>query len=59
MKSRISILILLFLSAFAAQAQLKGETKFNIRYNVGLPTGSFKEELSDNSFRGLNGSILY
>ncbi len=59
MKSRISILFLILFSAFAAQAQLKGETKFNIRYNVGLPTGSFKEQLSENSFRGLNGSILY
>ncbi|MGZ5287086.1 MAG: hypothetical protein ACXWV0_05040 [Flavisolibacter sp.] len=59
MKFKISILFLVLFSAFAAQAQLKGETKFNIRYNVGVPAGSFKEQLSETSFRGLNGSILY
>lgn len=45
--------------AVAAQAQQKGRAQFNVQYTAGLPTGSFKNTLSEKSFRGVQGSILY
>ena len=42
----------------AAQAQ-QGETKFGISYNVALPTGAFKNVISNTSFSGFNASILH
>ena len=57
----IKIIFSLFaflLSAFMAKAQ-KGESYFNISYNAACPTGSFKNVVSSNSFRGFNASVLY
>ena len=52
-----SLMIFLF-SALIVKAQ-KGENNFNISYNAAFPTGSFKNIVSDNSFRGFNASILH
>jgi hypothetical protein len=52
-----SLIVFLF-SAFVVKAQ-KGETKFNISYSAALPTGSFKNNVSENSFRGFNASVLH
>jgi opacity protein-like surface antigen len=41
-----------------AQAQ-KGETKFNISYNVALPMNDFKNFVSATSYRGFNASVLH
>lgn len=58
-KSKIIFSLLVFLlSAFAVKAQ-KGESNFNISYNAAFPTGSFKNIVSSNSFRGFNASVLY
>jgi opacity protein-like surface antigen len=52
-----SLIVFLF-SAFIVNAQ-KGENNFNISYSAALPTGSFKNIVSSNSFRGFNASILH
>lgn len=49
------VFVLLF---SAAQAQ-QGETKLDIRYNVALPMGDFKNYVSSTSFRGFNASVLH
>jgi len=57
----IKISILLFVTMFsvsALQAQ-KGKTKLSLGYNVGLPMGSFKDNVSETSFRGLKADVLY
>lgn len=59
MKNKIFFSLIVFLfSAFIANAQ-KGENNFNINYNAALPTGSFKNIVSSNSFRGFNASIMH
>jgi opacity protein-like surface antigen len=50
--------VVFLLSAFAVKAQ-KGETKFNISYSAALPTGSFKNVVSENSFRGFSAGVLH
>lgn len=52
-----SLIIFLF-SALIVKAQ-KGENNFNISYNAAFPTGSFKNIVSDNSYRGFNAGILH
>jgi len=42
-----------------AQAQQKGRAQMNIAYNVALPQGSLKQNVSETSFRGGQASILY
>lgn len=56
-KAYFSLFVFLF-AAVAAKAQ-QGENHFNISYNAALPTGSFKNIVSSNSFRGFNASILH
>lgn len=59
MKNKIFFSLIVFLfSAFIANAQ-KEENNFNINYNAALPTGSFKNIVSSNSFRGFNASIMH
>lgn len=57
-KTRIFFLLLSVTVCSFAQAQ-KGETKFNISYNVALPMSDFKNVVSENSFRGFNASVLH
>ena len=60
MKQRNLILFFVaFLFAAVAQAQPKGGTQLTLQYKAALPTGTFKNAVSDNSFRGLQASILY
>lgn len=56
-KMFFSLIVFLF-SAIIVKAQ-KGENNFNISYSAAFPTGSFKNIVSDNSFRGFNASILH
>lgn len=60
MKARkiIFSLPVLLLSFSAVQAQ-KGLTKATIQYNLGLPTGSFKNTVSETSARGFKADVLY
>lgn len=55
---RFIALSALFIS-LAAAAQQKGKTELSIQYNVGVPTGSFKNAVSKTSFNGLQASVLY
>lgn len=43
----------------AVQAQQKGKTQLDIKYTVGIPTGSFKDKVSETSFRGVQAGVLY
>lgn len=52
-----SLIVFLF-STLIVKAQ-KGDNNFNISYNAAFPTGSFKNIVSDNSFRGFTASILH
>ena len=45
-------------SVSAVQAQ-KGKTKLGISYNVGIPTGSFKNNISSTSFGGFQADVLH
>src|SRR5690348_1473967 len=36
-----------------------GENKISINYSAAFPTGSFKNTVSSNSFRGFNASFLH
>lgn len=56
---KISLLAAAFLMATAAEAQQKGKTVADLQYNVALPAGSFKETVSETSFRGAQAKILY
>jgi opacity protein-like surface antigen len=56
-KAFFSVAIFLF-SAVTLNAQ-RGETYFAINYNAAFPTGSFKNIVSSNSYRGFNASILH
>ena len=42
-----------------AQAQQKGKTAAELQYNVALPAGSFKETVSETSFRGGQVKFMY
>jgi opacity protein-like surface antigen len=42
----------------AVQAQ-KGNARMDINYNAALPVGSFRDHVSNTSFRGFNGSALF
>lgn len=57
MKLYFSLLTLLL--AGSIQAQQKGSAQFTIQYTAGLPTGSFKNNVSETSLRGAQGSILF
>lgn len=60
MKHRnLFFLFVAFLFALAAQAQPKGGTQMTLQYKAALPTGSFQNTISGNSFRGLQASVLY
>lgn len=56
---KLYFLIAVLLFSVVAQAQPKGATQFAIQYKAALPVGSFKNTVSDNSFRGLQASVLY
>jgi hypothetical protein len=60
MKNKKSILSLLAVafSLCAVQAQ-QGTTKLTLGYNVASPTGSFKNMVSNTSYRGFQGTVLY
>jgi opacity protein-like surface antigen len=56
---KINILLVAFMfSVSAAQAQ-KGKTRLSLGYNVGLPMGAFKENVSGTSVRGFKADVLY
>src|SRR5438067_10069189 len=57
--SRRFIVLAAIFIGLAAGAQQKRETQLNIQYNVGLPSGSFKNAVTATSFNGLQASILY
>lgn len=54
-----TIVILALLFCVAAKAQQKGTALADLQFSAGLPTGSFKEVVSDHSLRGAKGSILF
>ncbi|MBO9681158.1 MAG: outer membrane beta-barrel protein [Flavisolibacter sp.] len=59
MKNKLFFLPVVFLfSALVVKAQ-KGETKLNVSYSAALPTGNFKNLVSENSFRGFSVNILH
>lgn len=58
-RTQLYIFGLALLFSTAAEAQQKGLTKLDLQYNVALPTGTFQNTVSENSFRGLQASILY
>lgn len=58
-RSQLYILIAALLFGTAAGAQQKGSAQLNLQYKVGLPTGTFKNIVPDNSYRGLQASVLY
>lgn len=56
---KISIALFAFMiSATAVQAQ-KGKTRLSLGYNVGLPMGSFKDNVSETSVRGFKADVLH
>src|SRR5829696_8405428 len=57
--SKISLVVATLLLGAAAQAQQKGKTTIDLQYNVALPAGSLKQTITETSFRGAKGSILY
>src|SRR4051812_6290532 len=56
MKMCAVIVGLLFVMNASAQ---KGVLQMNINYATAFPTGSFKNEISSNSFRGWNANVMY
>ena len=56
---KISFIMASLVMGVAAQAQQKGKTVMDIQYNVSLPQGSFKQAVSETSFRGGQASIMY
>ena len=58
-RSKQYFLLIAVLLGLAAGAQQKGKTLLDLQYNAGLPVGSLKGAVTDNSFRGLKGSVLY
>lgn len=60
MKNRIAFhsFIFFLLAAFTLNAQ-QGANNFTINYTAAFPTGSFKNTVSSNSFRGFNASFLH
>jgi opacity protein-like surface antigen len=56
-KAFVPFVFFLF-SAFTLNAQ-KGESHFTINYTAAFPTGSFKNVVSSNSYRGFNASFLH
>jgi Outer membrane protein beta-barrel domain len=60
MKFKIFLpLIIMLCTSVVLHAQKKGLTQFNISYNAALPMGSFKDNLSENSFRGFKAGIMH
>ena len=57
-RSKLIFSLLLLLWGAASQAQ-KGKPALAISYNVAMPMGSFKDNLSTTSYRGFQASILY
>jgi opacity protein-like surface antigen len=55
---KINFLLLTMLSFSALKAQ-KGEASLGLQYSVGLPMGSFKEQVSETSPRGFQADVLY
>lgn len=49
----------LLVAGLTAQAQEKRASQLNINYNVGIPSGSFKNSVSSTSLRGLQASVHY
>ena len=46
-------------AGLAAGAQQQGKAEVSIQYNVGLPTGSLKNVVTNTSFNGFQASVLY
>lgn len=60
MRSRKIIVLLTALAcAFITVRAQQGLTKLTLSYNAGIPTGSFKDKVSNTSYRGFQASILY
>ena len=51
-------LVLLCCSA-GAFAQEKGVLTLQLNYSVGIPTGSFKDVIANNSYNGFGGALMY
>lgn len=60
MKSfKIIIALLASVFSFSVLYAQKGKTSLSMEYNVGLPMGSFKNNVSNTSFRGFQASVLH
>ncbi|MGN6165513.1 MAG: outer membrane beta-barrel protein [Flavisolibacter sp.] len=60
MKSfKIIIALLASVFSFSVLHAQKGETSLSIEYNVGLSMGSFKDNVSNTSFRGFQAAVLH
>ena len=60
MKSfKIIIALLASVFSFSVLYAQKGKTSLSIEYNVGLPMGSFKNNVSNTSFRGFQAAVLH
>jgi opacity protein-like surface antigen len=60
MKSfKIIVSLLTSVFSFSALHAQKGKTSLSIEYNVGVPMGSFKDNVSNTSFRGFQAAVLH
>lgn len=56
---KISGFFLACIFSFTSINAQKGETTLDIKYSAALPMGSFKTQLSENSYRGFQANVLY
>lgn len=56
---KIILPLVAFLFCLTAVQAQKGIIKLDVSYNVALPSGSFKNNINETSFRGFQGSVLY
>ena len=56
---QITILFLSITFSFSTLQAQQGKTQLGLHYSVGLPMGSFKDNLSESSFRGFQAEVLY
>lgn len=57
-KMKVCVAVVGLLLVMNASAQ-QGVLQMNINYATAFPTGSFKNEISSNSFRGWNANVMY
>lgn len=56
---QIFIPLLAFTLCFSKVDAQKGKTTLGVQYSVALPMGSFKTNLSNNSYRGFQADVMY